>query len=194
MVKSVPHTWPLVLRADELVLRPLRLRDRREWDGVRARNYEWLSQWEATRPHVPGQDFLQKIPTFAQMVRAHAIEGREGRSINLAIWHGGALVGQISLGGIVFGALRGAHIGYWIDKDSANKGIISHAVAVVTKYAFDELNLHRIEINLRPENAPSRRVAEKAGYQIEGERPRFLHIDGEWRDHICFVKENPRIT
>jgi ribosomal-protein-alanine N-acetyltransferase len=25
---------------------------------------------------------------------------------------------------------------------------------------------------------------------LEGERPRFLHIDGAWRDHICFVKEN----
>ena len=59
--------------------------------------------------------------------------------------------------------------------------------------AFNELKLHRVEINLRPENASSRRVAEKAGYIFEGERPRYLHIDGQWRDHICFVKENSAI-
>jgi ribosomal-protein-alanine N-acetyltransferase len=39
----------------------------------------------------------------------------------------------------------------------------------------------------------SRRVAEKAGYVLEGERPRYLHIDGGWRDHISFVKENPAL-
>jgi len=63
----------------------------------------------------------------------------------------------------------------------------------LSDYAFTELQLHRLEINLRPENAASRRVAEKAGYVLEGQRPRYLHIDGDWRDHICFVLENPAI-
>jgi ribosomal-protein-alanine N-acetyltransferase len=36
-------------------------------------------------------------------------------------------------------------------------------------------------------------VAEKAGYVLEGERPRYLHIDGDWRDHLSFVKENPLV-
>jgi len=64
------------------------------------------------------------------------------------------------------------------------------AVELLTKYAFEVLELHRIEINLRPENAASRRVAEKAGYMYEGERSKYLHIDGDWRDHITFVMEN----
>lgn len=55
------------------------------------------------------------------------------------------------------------------------------------------MQLHRIEINLRPENGASRKVAEKAGYKLEGNRANFLHIDGDWRDHITFVAENPRI-
>lgn len=193
MSSQSTNSWPLILRAGELTLRPLRLRDRRAWDRVRESNRVWLSKWEATRPQVPGEDSTRKLPTFSQMVRAHTEEGRAGRSINLAIWHKDVFVGQITLGGIVFGALRGAHIGYWIDQGSSNQGITTQAVAVITKYAFDELKLHRIEINLRPENVPSRRVAEKAGFQLEGERPRFLHIDGEWRDHLCFVNENPRI-
>ena len=64
------------------------------------------------------------------------------------------------------------------------------AVNMVTDFAFNELELHRIEINIRPENEPSIRVAEKCGYLYEGLRPRYLHIDGAWRDHHCFVREN----
>ena len=52
------------------------------------------------------------------------------------------------------------------------------------------LGLHRIEINIRPENAASIRVAEKAGYTFESDRPVFLHIAGAWRDHKSFVKIN----
>jgi ribosomal-protein-alanine N-acetyltransferase len=65
---------------------------------------------------------------------------------------------------------------------------------MMTEYGFYVLGLHRIEINLRPENGASRRVAEKAGYLLEGERPKFLHIDGQWRDHLCFVRENLNIN
>jgi ribosomal-protein-alanine N-acetyltransferase len=67
---------------------------------------------------------------------------------------------------------------------------MSRAVNMVTDFAFNELELHRIEINIRPENSPSIRVAEKCGYLYEGLRPRYLHIDGAWRDHHCFVREN----
>ena len=162
-----------------------------------AENREWLTPWEATLPKVPehidGGELLSNRPSFLEMVRIHNREGRSGRSISLAIWQGPNLIGQITLGGIIYGALRGAHIGYWIDRRFANRGFTTQAVEVLTAYGFNQLGLHRIEINLRPENAASRRVAEKAGFIFEGDRPRFLHIDGAWRDHICFVKENPVI-
>ena len=97
---------------------------------------------------------------------------------------------QINLGGVIYGALRGAHIGYWIDREYANRGYMTEAVNMVTDFAFNELELHRIEINIRPENSPSIRVAEKCGYLYEGLRPRYLHIAGGWRAHHCFVREN----
>ena len=67
---------------------------------------------------------------------------------------------------------------------------MTSAVNMVTDFGFNELELHRIEINIRHENQPSIRVAEKCGFIYEGDRPRFLHIDGAWRDHRTFVKEN----
>lgn len=186
--------WPLVLTSNGLTLRSPRFRDRTQWDEVRAFNREWLTPWEATLPRVPGEKPSRELPSYFQTVGSHNREGRAGRALNLTIWYEGALVGQISLGGIILGALRGAHIGYWMDQRYANRGITTKSVIMLTEYAFNELHLHRIEINLRPENTASKRVAEKAGYVFEGERPRYLHIDGQWRDHLCFVRENSRIT
>jgi ribosomal-protein-alanine N-acetyltransferase len=49
------------------------------------------------------------------------------------------------------------------------------------------MRLHRIEIAIRPENEKSLRVVEKLGFRPEGLRPRYLHIDGDWRDHLVFA-------
>jgi ribosomal-protein-alanine N-acetyltransferase len=190
------HSWPTTLYGTEIYLRPLRLRDRKKWLSVRAENREWLTPWEATLPFIPGSDAesLQKeLPSFFRLVRTLNRESRDARSISFAIWQENHLIGQISMGGIIMGAMRGAHIGYWIDREYAGRGYTTEAVNLLTEYGFSVLALHRIEINLRPENAASRRVAEKAGYVLEGERPRYLHIDGDWRDHLSFVKENPLI-
>jgi ribosomal-protein-alanine N-acetyltransferase len=182
--------WPIVLHDGEITLQPLRLRDRRAWLDLRARNRSWLTPWEATSPLIEEQ---KSLPTYVEMVNFHKREGKAGRSYSFAIWFHRELVGQITLGGVSYGAFRGAHIGYWIDEGHANKGLITRAVREVTRFALDDLRLHRIEIALRPENGASKRVAEKAGYVFEGLRTRYLHIDGGWRDHIVFVKENTRI-
>ncbi|CAB5117175.1 MAG: GNAT family N-acetyltransferase [Actinobacteria bacterium] len=186
--------WPIALIGDEISLRPLRFRDYGRWNAVRAENRAWLSPWEATVPLIypedEGDDRGLALPSYFEMVRNLNNEAHSGRSFSFAIWKGSNLIGQISLGGVIYGALRGGHIGYWIDRNYANKGYTSAAVVLLTNFAFNTLKLHRIEINLRPENAASRRVAEKAGYIFESIRPNYLHIDGNWRDHICFVKEN----
>ena len=61
--------WPVVLTSDEVTLRPLRLRDRRKWDEVRAINRDWLAPWEATKPIVPGDRGNPELPSFIQMVQ-----------------------------------------------------------------------------------------------------------------------------
>jgi len=189
--------WPVVLSSDEITLRPARLRDRNQWNNVRAENKEWLTPWEATLPQLPlsspAFEDASFRPSFSHMVRLLNHEARAGRSYSFLIWSGANLIGQITMGGVMYGALRAADIGYWIDRNFANKGYTTQAVKLVSDLGFSELGLHRIEINVRPENAASCRVAEKAGFVIEGERKAFLHIDGAWRDHICFVKNNELI-
>jgi ribosomal-protein-alanine N-acetyltransferase len=183
--------WPVRIPDFELALRPLRFRDKSAWDSVRAANREWLAPWEATRPEI---DPDQVVPSFYGMVSFFNREARAGRSLAFGIWirQDGVeyFAGQITLGGIVMGAYRGAHIGYWIDQRFANRGYATRAVRMLTQYAFSDLKLHRIEINMRPENLASTRVAQKSGYSFEGVRPRYLHIDGQWRDHLTYICEN----
>ena len=168
--------------------------DKAEWDGVRAVNRDWLSPWEATRPKIESN---APLPSYYGMVMQLNKEIRALRSISLGIWlsEDGAqkLIGQITLGGIIFGAMRGAHIGYWIDQRFASRGYTTRSVKLLTKFGFEALKLHRIEINLRPENEASKKVAVKAGFALEGSRNNYLHIAGDWRNHITFVKENPEI-
>ena len=58
---------------------------------------------------------------------------------------------------------------------------------MATDHCFGVLGLHRIEVNIRPENLPSLRVVEKLGLRDEGVRERYLHIQGEWTDHRTFA-------
>ena len=112
--------WPILLKEGEITLQPLRLRDRRAWLDLRNRNREWLKPWEATSPLIEEQ---KTLPTYVEMVNFHKREGKAGRSYSFAIWFHNQLIGQITLGGVSYGAYRGAHIGYWIDKDMRIRGL-----------------------------------------------------------------------
>jgi len=169
-----------------VTLRPLRHSDGSRWREVRRRNTDWLQEWEATLPSEAIEEG-DLAPTFGMMVRRLKRDARERRSLPWVISYQGRLVGQLTVGGMAWGSLRGAYIGYWIDREVAGRGITTQAVAMALDYCFDVLHLHRIEINIRPENVASLRVVEKLGIRREGARPAYLHINGQWRDHVTFV-------
>ena len=64
---------------------------------------------------------------------------------------------------------------------------MSEAVALVARFAFDELHLHRIQIAIIPRNTNSRRVVEKLGVREEGVALRYLEINGVWEDHCRYA-------
>lgn len=176
-------SWPIELSHGELRLRPLQRSDKAAWYDLRRRNVAWLKSWDATLPRADST-----VPvTYSAMIRYLRREAKAGRSLSFAIEHQGELVGQVTLGGIAWGSLRSAYIGYWIDERFAGRGIVPASVAMLCDHALDTLRLHRLEINLRTENVASRRVVEKLDFRYEGLRAQYLHIDGEWRDHLCYV-------
>jgi ribosomal-protein-alanine N-acetyltransferase len=172
----------VTLTAGRVGLRPLRYTDGSSWRSIRRVNAEWLGPWEATPPRARAADV-----GFHSMVRYFRSEGRAGRMLPFVVTFDGDVVGQLTVGGISWGSLCSGHVGYWIDHRAAGKGIIPTAVALAVDHCFTTLGLHRIEVNIRPENVASLRVVEKLGFRDEGVRLRYLHIDGAWRDHRTFA-------
>ena len=184
------HRWPVTLRHGPVTLAPLRHRDGAAWERVRQVNAEWLRPWEATLP--PGAE--PGPATYAGLVRSLTKQARDGRMLPWLVWYEpsegrdrGRLAGQLTVSGIVGGSARWGQIGYWVDQRLAGRGIIPTAVALAVDYCFGAMGLHRIEIAIRPENVRSLRVVAKLGFRPEGLRPRYLHIDGDWRDHLVFA-------
>ena len=180
--------WPVTLECGDLVLRPIRYRDKREWTEVRSRNSEWLAPWEASNPEPGGG-----LPDYRHMVRSLNAQAAQASALPFVITErtpglrNPAIVGQLTVSSIVWGSAMMATLGYWVDRDRAGRGIAPTSVALVTDHCFRTLGLHRMEINIRPENGPSLRVVEKLKFRDEGYRPRFLHINGRWADHRSFA-------
>lgn len=173
----------------ELVsLRPLRRGDRREFVALRARNADWLRPWDPTVP--PGGPARRDIAAdFRGYVRALRAEARTGTGLSLVIVVDGRIVGMVSASSIVEGALRSASIGYWVGQEVAGRGIAPTAVAVLADHLMDPRgrNLHRVQLEIRPNNTASLAVAAKLGLREEGTKRAYLHIDGDWRDHRSFA-------
>ena len=180
-----------MLQSGSVRLRPIRTRDRRDWQRLRHDNVAWLSPWDATSP--PQAESRPR--TFGAMVRALNRAARLGMGLPFVIEYDGEVVGQLNVNNIVRGSAQFASVGYWIGEAHAGRGIVTRAVAMVVDHLFFEVGLHRVEIAIRPENAASLRVVEKLGLTEVGFAPAYLHIDGDWRDHRLFAvtrEEAPR--
>ena len=164
-------------------VRPLLMSDAHAWSEVRRRNAAWLTPWEATVP--PGDDTAPK--TFRGLVRDLHRQARQRRALPFAVTVDDEFAGQLTVTNITGGSARWAQIGYWIDQRFAGQGVMPTAVALVTDYCLFELDLHRIEVAIRPENTASLRVVEKLGFTEVGFAKGYLHIDGDWRDHRLFA-------
>jgi ribosomal-protein-alanine N-acetyltransferase len=181
--------WPAVLSDGAVLLRPYRRGDARAWSETRRANEAWLAPWEPT-PYGSWYD-LNSPAAFRLVYSDLRRAARQGAAMPFAVCLVSGseerLVGQLTLGNIVRRAFCSGYAGYWVDSRVAGRGVIPTALALAVDHAFTAGGLHRIEVNIRPENQPSRRVVEKLGFRQEAYHERYLHIDGEWRDHIGYA-------
>lgn len=181
--------WPASLVHGPVRIRPLRLRDAAAWSELRLRNEDWLARWEGRTPQLAQSSWQERHTpaSFNGMLRAYRRESRSGRSLPFAVTYDGALVGQVTVSGIQRGAAQGGHVGYWLDRSHAGRGVIPISLALAVDHCFGPVDLHRVEVNIRPENNASLRVVQKLGFREEGLHSRLLYIDEGWRDHLCFA-------
>jgi ribosomal-protein-alanine N-acetyltransferase len=169
------------LRDGDITIRPVRLRDARALERELLENRTWLRKWEATNPVGPMSFDVRAS------IRHLQSNARAGLGLPFIIEYRGELAGQLNVSSISYGSVSMATIGYWVSERFAGKGLTPTAVALASDHCFFSVGLHRIEICIRPENEPSLRVVEKLGFRYEGLRRRYIHINGDWRDHFCFA-------
>jgi RimJ/RimL family protein N-acetyltransferase len=93
------------------------------------------------------------------------------------------IVGVFNVSEIVLGVFRSAYLGFYSVSDYAGKGYMSRGLKLVLRNIFEEMKLHRIEANIQPENFRSINLVRANGFSKEGFSPRYLNINGVWRDH-----------
>ncbi|HJH12314.1 MAG TPA: GNAT family N-acetyltransferase, partial [Brevibacterium ravenspurgense] len=168
-----------------VVLRPLKRADAEEFAEVRVANRDWLQPWDATLPGTDarGGALREERAAFHSMRRALQSQARRGVALPFALEVDGSFRGQVTAASIQWGSISSVQIGYWIDSRLAGRGLMPLAVAMTVDACFFDLGLHRVEINIRPENSKSLRVVEKLGFRFEGVRRGYMHIAGKWADH-----------
>ena len=168
-----------------VMLRPLVNADFATWSEVRIRNGDWLLKWEPA--------FVGSLPdpsrdrnAFELRIANRERERQLGAGYGFGMFVDSKFAGEINLNNVVRGAFQSAYVGYWIDEARAGQSYMPEAVVTIARFAFDELKLHRLEIDIVPRNKPSRRVVEKLAIREEGVAHRFLEINGVWEDHVRF--------
>jgi ribosomal-protein-alanine N-acetyltransferase len=161
------------------MIRPVRPEDGEELAALYLANRDFLAPYEPVRP-----------PEFftADGQRERLQRQLDGETHPFAILDDGAIAGTINLFGIVRESLQSGVVGYWVDGARNGRGLATRAVGEILAFAFNELDLHRVEAATLVDNVASQRVLEKSGFERIGLARRYLRIDDEWRDFLLFQR------
>lgn len=175
----------LLLRFGRYLIRPPRLDDFDTWARARGESRAFLEPWE---PLWPSDDLTRGA--FRRRLARYDAEIRRDEAYPFLIFteDNRTVVGGLTLGNVRRGVAQTASLGYWMAEKQAGRGIMTGAVLEVCRHGFASLRLNRIEAACLPENAPSIRLLEKAGFLPEGRARDYLCIAGHWRDHLLFAR------
>lgn len=177
---------PTQLVGRRVRLRPLSTGDYESWHEVRRRCRDWLVPWEPLVSSTPRQP-VETRHVFSARCSAREREWQMGTGYGFGIFVDDRFGGEINLSSVQRGPYQNAYAGYWIDEALAGNGYMPEALALVVRFAFEDIGLHRVQVSVIPRNKASRRVAEKLGLRDEGLALRYLQIAGVWEDHVRYA-------
>jgi len=152
--------------------------DRKELLRLRRESWKHLARWEP----LPPRGLSPYGPAwFTSLLERSASDANDVCLVCRR--EDDALLGLFSIGVIVRGAHQSAFLGYWVGARYAGQGVMSEALPLLLRHAFGSLGLHRLEANIRPDNAPSIALVRRVGFTKEGYSRRYLKIAGRWHDH-----------
>ncbi len=102
------------------------------------------------------------------------------------------VLGACNVFNIVRGGLQAGQLGYCVDAAAEGQGIMREALEAVVRFAFVDLNLHRLAADHVPDNHRSAGLLARLGFSVEGYAKDFLCMgDGKWHDHVRTALVNP---
>ncbi|MFF4492220.1 GNAT family N-acetyltransferase [Streptomyces sp. NPDC001544] len=132
-------------------------------DWLRIREDPDFRRWNT--PLKPVTDF----DSARDSLRAQAADAANGGCAPFRVTDAatGTTLGHVGVNAIdqVF---RLARVGYWVLPEARGQGVAARALALATRWAFDELGLHRLELGHALGHDASCRIAEKCGFPYEG--------------------------
>ena len=175
------------LRLDDAptAIRPTDPADGRAQLALRVANRDHTGPWDPTRDESFYTDAGQRLELDLDQ-RAWGA----GSAFAFAVLDTSArdrLIGRVALANVVRGPWQNATLGYWISADAGGRGHATRAVRLALRFAFEHAGLHRVQPAIIPRNRRSIRVAERAGFRLEGRALRYLRINGVWEDHDIFA-------
>ncbi|MCQ4794274.1 GNAT family N-acetyltransferase [Anaerofustis stercorihominis] len=108
-------------------------------------------------------------------------------NITRAIVINGEAVGSIGVFVMDDVYKKSAEIGYWLGEDYWGRGIMSEAVNIIIKEAFDRFDIVRIHAEIFSNNPGSKGVLEKAGFKFEGRKEKSIYKNGEILDSLVYA-------
>lgn len=171
----------LILRGKKVYLRRPKVSDCIEFTGMASKSVEFhRGLMNPARTPEEFERFLKRVDNY------------QTESFLICRIEDDAIAGIITLSQIFHGSFQNAYLGYGLWGGFDGKGYMTEAVDLILKFAFNDLDLHRVEANVQPHNAPSIRVLERCGFVKEGFSEKYLNIGGLWRDHErwAIIREN----
>ena len=172
------------IRGEKCYIRTFREKDAQSLTGLVSRNkYFWSTYEPLQRPEYYTVDAqYKKIQESLYLMDSK-------REFTFGIYELGTnnLIGHIALYAVKRLPYSSAFVGYAMDEIYIGKGIVTEAVKMVVRFAFDQIGLHRVEAYVSTQNNASIRVLEKSGFQREGLLRKLLYINGQWVDHYMYA-------
>jgi len=187
-MKSTPSPAPAPLDTGRLLLRPARRAHAPALHAYVVANRAHLAPWEPSRP--------ESFYTLASIeTRLDAMEDSiaSGRALHLLAFDkdDDRLVGECHFTQIAPEPFLACYLGFSIAHDREGQGLMRECLEAAIRHVFDELDLHRVMANHRPENTRSARLLKRLGFEQEGFARAYLRINGVWADHVLTALTNP---
>jgi [ribosomal protein S5]-alanine N-acetyltransferase len=178
-----------ILRTARIILRPPVMDDFEPWSALRKSSRKFLEPWE---PEWQEDEFSRTAFRYRLHVYNKLAQEDRGQALFIFNPQDQALLGAINMSNIRRGVSQSATIGYWIGQQFTRQGYMAETVQLVLGYAFNEMNLHRVEAACLPHNHASIALLKKAGFTEEGFAKSYLKIAGRWEDHVLFARLTTR--